>query len=146
MGAPSAALAMFKAGKAAEREQAFQDWFANVAEKRNWAPNPDDPEHYYNYRRYYGDVLKGKEDDLSAGTDDPDSHFPSTYKLEGHPRTYLQDSTGRPFDTRSAAYLNGKPVSQRELTLSEDAPDMPGYKPPPLTVIQALLAAKGMRR
>jgi hypothetical protein len=39
--------------KQADEEQAFQDWYAKWAKITGINPNPDDPEHYYDYRGAY---------------------------------------------------------------------------------------------
>ena len=69
-------------------EQGFQDWYSNHAKKLKLNPNPDDPKHFYDYRAAYG-----------AG-DEPgeDGHWPSTWKIEGHPRMIVDGvntKTGR---------------------------------------------------
>ncbi len=104
----------------------FMDWYAPLSKKLGIDQNPDDPEHYYDYRHFYDDMKAGKPGVISP--DKPGGHFPSTYKTEGHPRTYLDDpTTGKVFDTRSAQYLTGEPVPQRALTVSEQSPDKPGF-------------------
>jgi hypothetical protein len=104
----------------------FRQWYDGVASKLKIDPNPDSPEHHYDYRAFYRDMLAGKV----QSPDKPGGHFPSTYKLDGHPRAFLKDRKGRVFDTRTATYLDGKPVPEAELKASEKAPDMPGYQPP----------------
>lgn len=106
-------------------EQEFQSWYKPLAEKLRINPNPDDPDHHYDYRAFYQAMKRGEE----VSPDQPGGHFPSTYKTEGHPRTYLDDGRGQVFDTRQAKYLTGKPVGQRQLTASEESPDMPGFDP-----------------
>ena len=123
-------------------ESQFQQWFASNANARGWSPNPDDPEHYYDYRELFKNILSGKEPDPSG-----DGHFPSTYKTEGHPRTYLDDSHGRIFDTRTGRYEDGKPVPGKLMQLSEDSPDT-GLKPEDvqrMKYLQALLGKGGFR-
>lgn len=54
-------------------------------------PNPDDPRHFYDYRGAY---LGGVQ-----GPDPTTRHWPSAYKLEGHPRMVLNGvntKTGKP--------------------------------------------------
>jgi len=115
--------------KAFDDEMAFRGWYVPLAMKLGISPNPDDPEHHYDNRAFYRDMMAGKPGVVSP--DKPGGHFPSTYKTEGHPRTYLADPTnrGQIFDTRSGTYLTGEPVSQRGLTASEESPDMPGFDP-----------------
>jgi hypothetical protein len=60
-------------------EQAFQGWYASRANRLGLDPNPDDPQHFYDYRAAF-----------KAGAE-PDStgHWPSTFKRPGHPRTIV---------------------------------------------------------
>lgn len=59
-----------------EEEVDFQRWYAINAKKFGLNPDPDAPEHYYDYRAAY-----------KAGEGPgPDGHWPSKYKREGHPR------------------------------------------------------------
>lgn len=113
--------------KAFDDEMAFRGWYVPMAMKMGLDPNPDAPEHHYDNRAFYRDMMAGKV----VSPDRPGGHFPSTYKTEGHPRTYLADPTrgGQIFDTRSAQYLTGEDVSPRSLRASEQSPDMPGFDP-----------------
>ncbi len=61
-------------------EQAFQGWYKERAGRLGLNPNPDDPGHYYDYRAAY---LAGAEPDPATG------HWPSQFKTEGHPRTFM---------------------------------------------------------
>lgn len=62
-------------------EKKFQSWYANVAQKTGLNPNPDDPQHYYDYRAAWKGGISGP--DISG-------HWPSEYKLEGHPRMFIE--------------------------------------------------------
>lgn len=57
-------------------EQKFQDWYAGYADKLGLNPNPDDPQHFYDYRKAYA----------AGATPDATGHWPSDFKTEGHPR------------------------------------------------------------
>jgi len=57
-------------------EKMFQLWYGGTARKLGLSPNPDDPQHLYDYRQAF---LAG------AGPGGPDSHFPSDFKQFGHP-------------------------------------------------------------
>jgi hypothetical protein len=107
------------------QEREFKGWYAALAQKLGIAPDPDDPGHFYDYRAFYRDMKAGKQ----GAPDAPGGHFPSTYKLPGHPRSFLDDGRGRMFDTRSASYLTGEPVPQSALDASEQSPDAPGFDP-----------------
>ena len=110
-----------------DEEMNFRAWFVPLAMKLGINANPDDPQHFYDHRSFYRDMKAGKPGVVSP--DKPGGHFPSTYKLPGHPRTFLADEFGRVFDTRSGQYINGENVPQRQLTASERSPDMPGFQP-----------------
>ena len=71
-------------------EAAFQQWYAKAAKQFNLAPSPDDPRHFYDYRGAY----------KAGAWPDASKHWPSEYKLEGHPELIVG---GR--DTRI-----GKPI------------------------------------
>lgn len=85
-------------------EAAFKQWYLERAKKLRLDPNPDAPEHFYDYRGAYKegfDPLQSKE---------AQPHWPSKYKQEGHPRTYLPNEQGKMMDTRT-----GKPVKKSML-------------------------------
>lgn len=107
--------------QAARNEGKFRDWYEPMARQTGMDPNPDAPEHFYDMRGLFFD---------SGGKAGPQrGHFPSKYKREGHPRTFLDDTQGRIFDTRTATYLDGSPVPRHLLRASEQSPDMPGFDP-----------------
>lgn len=60
-------------------ESKFQDWYSSIAKERGLNPNPDDPLHFYDYRA----AFKAGEGPDETG------HWPSEFKLEGHPRMVL---------------------------------------------------------
>lgn len=62
------------------QEIQFMDWYTKMANQRGLNPNPDDPRHFYDYRGAY-----------EAGVRAPnqEGHWPSEFKLEGHPRMVL---------------------------------------------------------
>ena len=57
-------------------EQAFQQWYGSIAKKHGLSPDPDDPRHFYDYRRAFTEGVRGP---------DESGHFPSKFKQEGHP-------------------------------------------------------------
>lgn len=72
-------------------EDSFQRDYKSYASKQRLSPNPDDPEHFYNYRGYY----------KKAGGFYPDAegHLPSEFKTDGHPRMVvdgINTKTGMP--------------------------------------------------
>lgn len=60
----------------------FRKWFGAMSQAKGLSQDPDDPEHFYDYRAYWN----------SAGQPDqsyPDGHFTSEFKKIGHPRAFL---------------------------------------------------------
>lgn len=96
-------------------EGGFQDWYAGHAKRLGLNRNPDDPQHHYDYRAAY----------RAGATPDKTGHWPSQFKTEGHPRTFINEQTGetsaaaRPGmrDTRRA-YANGGRVGHRTVIYS----------------------------
>jgi len=60
-------------------EQEFQRWYAQHAKRLGLNPNPDDPQHFYDYRAAYA---------AGAGPDQA-GHWPSKFKKQGHPNRYV---------------------------------------------------------
>lgn len=56
-------------------ELKFRDWYENIAKKMGINPNPDDPQHFYDYRAAF----------LAGAIPDETGHWPSEFKIEGHP-------------------------------------------------------------
>lgn len=61
---------------AGKDELSFRRWYGKHAKRLGLNPNPDDTNHYYDYR---GAFKSGAEPDESG-------HWPSKFKIEGHPR------------------------------------------------------------
>lgn len=81
---------------------AFDAWYADRAKKLGLNPNPDAPEHFYDYRAAYD---AGAEPDASG-------HWPSKFKREGHPNLIVDGRdtrTGEPA-RRSAVIIKGNPA------------------------------------
>ena len=76
----------YKTSLTPREEAQFQKWYDEYATARpmsNVSKNPDDIEHYYDYRGYW----KNNKYRVLP----PDRHFPDTYKLPGHP-TFSDES------------------------------------------------------
>jgi hypothetical protein len=70
-------------------EKSFQSWYAAWAKRTGMHPNPDDPEHKYDYRSSY----------RAGSQPDSDLHWPSEYKHDDHPNRFIDGvdtRTGRP--------------------------------------------------
>ncbi|MHC4605102.1 MAG: hypothetical protein ACYS6W_17440 [Planctomycetota bacterium] len=69
-------------------EAAFQEWYARVAADQGLDPNPDDVRHFYDWRSAF----------LKGAVADETGHFPSEFKLKGHPNLIIggvDTSTGK---------------------------------------------------
>lgn len=84
-------------------EKQFQDWYKKVSTKFNLDQNPDDPQHFYDYRGAW----KSGFDPFKDPNFMKDQHWPSRFKQPGHPREFLPDEDGKMIDTKT-----GKPVEQ----------------------------------
>ena len=80
-------------------EADFQKWYAGQAASLGLDPNPDDVRHYYDWRSAY---RAGAKPDASG-------HWPSQFKLEGHPRMVIGG-----VDTRT-----GKRIGSRGMPISK---------------------------
>lgn len=74
---PQAEAEITKTTLSSEEEKQFQKDYTTFATQMGLNPNPDDPQHYYNYRRLW------KEE--GGFNPDKEGHLPSKYKLPGHP-------------------------------------------------------------
>ena len=71
-------LSVSKATK--PQQEGFDQWYSGISLQQGLDPNPDDPRHFYDYRQAYAEGVRNVDE---AG------HFPSKYKLSGHPRTII---------------------------------------------------------
>lgn len=71
------------------KDEDFDRWYAYVSKALNLDPNPDAPEHHYNYREYYNDVVAPSGNQYAVIP--VGFHFPDKYKTVGHP-TYSTES------------------------------------------------------
>lgn len=73
----------------------FDRWYAGVSKETGLSPDPYDPKHYYDYRAAYQAGVRGP---------DETGHWPSQFKLPGHPREIIDGINTRtgeaasPFD------------------------------------------------
>lgn len=73
-----------------EDEPMFREWYAGMAQRYDLAPNPDAAEQFYDYRGAYR---------AGAAPDAETQHWPSQFKLPGHPNMVVGGynvQTGRP--------------------------------------------------
>ena len=72
-------------------EEGFQDWYGRWSTIAGIDPNPDAPEHKYDYRAAYKVDAKPDVDESSG-----EYHWPSAFKADDHPNRYIDN-----FDTKS---------------------------------------------
>lgn len=60
-------------------EAAFRAWYTRWAQRLNLSTDPDDPRHFYDYRAAF----------RAGATPDSQGHWPSRFKLEGHPNLVI---------------------------------------------------------
>lgn len=73
-------------------ESKFQQWYAGHAKRLGLSANPDDARHFYDYRAAF----------RAGANPDAEGHWPSRFKLPGHPRTIIAGMntvTGQPAGT-----------------------------------------------
>lgn len=105
-----------------EEEQRFNEWYAGHANKYKLNPNVDDPQQHYDTRGFYKSMMSGQDEspELHHG------HMSSAFKDDENMRDHLVDSKGKIYNTISGKYLDGSPVSEKELQLGEMAPTIKG--------------------
>ena len=73
----------------AGEEAEFQSWYSGISKKTGLNPDPDDPNHFYDYRAAH----------KAGAMPDKTGHWPSQFKREGHPRMVVDGvntKTGEP--------------------------------------------------
>lgn len=96
------------------QEEAFRKWYGDWAQRLGLNPNPDDPQHHYDYRATFAQGIEPQPYVRSAdigslfggGQMMPDramerapQHWPSTFKQAGHPNLIvngIDTRTGQP--------------------------------------------------
>ena len=81
-----------------EKEAAFLKWYSQHVKKLGLSPDPYDPLHFYDYKAAW-------EAGVEPG---PNGHWPSEFKLKGHPNLFVGG-----VDTRSG-YLPQKGLLESE--------------------------------
>ena len=76
-----------------ENTEAFYKWYQYYSRVTNSDPNPDAPEHHYDYRGYF-DEIESKQHQYDVIT--PDIHLPDTYKLPGHETFSIESKYYKP--------------------------------------------------
>jgi hypothetical protein len=85
-------------------ERAFRTWYGEIARQQGLNPDPDDPRHFYDYRGAY----------LAGARPDQFGHWPSEFKMAGHPRMVI----------------DGVNTQTGEHVQPSGLPPMEGFQPP----------------
>lgn len=96
---------LFRAKSGQAQEQEFQSWYQDRASKLGLNPNPDDPQHFYDYRAAH---RAGAEPDETG-------HWPSQFKQEGHPRMVVNG-----VNTKTGQTLGQQLFAERRSTISPE--------------------------
>lgn len=99
--------------KGYDDEKQFREWYGGWSKKLGLNPNPDDPQHFYDYRAAF----------RAGAKPDKSGHWPSEFKLGGHPNLVvdaINTKTGQPIDfsdmpwwddqTILQSYMKDKPI------------------------------------
>lgn len=76
-------------GNRADTDEGFRRWYSTRASSLGLSPNPDDPQHRYDYRAAFA----------AGGEPDAEGHWPSQFKADDHPNRFVNGvdtKTGRP--------------------------------------------------
>jgi hypothetical protein len=76
-------------------EALFRLWHAQQARRTGTNPNPDAPQHHYDYRQAYLAGVTPTPDP----TDQNRPHWPSQFKMAGHPNRFVPLPGGITLDT-----------------------------------------------
>ena len=76
----------------------FMNWYRSWSDKLGLDPDPYNPEHYYDYKSAW---KNGVEPTYDAQTGE--WHWPSEFKLEGHPREFITQPDGSVLDTKTGS-------------------------------------------
>lgn len=105
--APAKALPAFSDKS---QEAKFQQWYKNNFSSRGLNINPDDPRHFYDYRRAFLDGMQLVPDPTDLDENGkPRLHGDSKYKLPGHPREFVDTPQGR-LNTKTGEIVPDAPV------------------------------------
>jgi hypothetical protein len=85
-----------------DEEREFRKWYAKLSGQLKLGPNPDDREHYYDYRGFYDAAKRGEV----VTPQKPGDHFTSQFKSPDHPDAYMKDRGGRVFNTMTGKFTD----------------------------------------
>lgn len=92
-------------------EDYFREWYADWAKDLGLDPDPDHPDHHYDYR---GAFIAAEDPSQSVDEDTGEVqwHWPSRFKDPDHPRAIIHTPKGR-LDTRTGTLVHDEPVPDR---------------------------------
>jgi len=90
----------------------FDAWYSGIARRYGLNPNPYDPRHSYDYKRAFEEGVR---------TPDASGHFPSKYKLPGHPNLVVGG-----VDTRTGERVQ---TMERPEVLAQQRRELQSFKP-----------------
>ena len=100
-------------------EEGFQDWYGRWSTIAGIDPNPDAPEHKYDYRAAYKVDAKPDVDESSG-----EYHWPSAFKSDDHPNRYIDNvDTKSGIDMQDAWDEAGAPDSAIDRKIMPDMPE-----------------------
>lgn len=77
-----------------DKEKLFKMWYSGWAKKLGLNPDPDDPQHHYDYRAAFNVGAKP----------DKQGHWPSEFKSDDHPNRYVIQN-GQIIDTKTGMVI-----------------------------------------
>lgn len=90
--------------KPRSKDSGFDTWYKHVASTLGLNPNPDDPNHHYDYRGFYDEVVVPSGNQYAVIPQG--YHFPDAYKLPGHETFSVESKYYKP--GMSAGHWNGE--------------------------------------
>jgi hypothetical protein len=107
-------------------EDKFKQWYADMATKQGLNPNPDDPAQQYDYRAAFA----------SGASPDQSGHWPSQFKMQGHPNLVVGGVDTRTGQAPTGAagpsnYIPPSPVATSPEAIVEAGKATAAYKKGP---------------
>lgn len=93
---------------ARDDEPSFRRWYATVARTHGLSPDPDDPQHFYDWRAAW----------RAGATADAERHWPSRFKQPGHPDLYVEGPQGI-MDSRTSTPIEPEPTRRLPTFVTE---------------------------
>ena len=91
------------------KKESFKQWWGKVLKVHNYAKDPDDPRHYYDYRAAFKSGHKIPE---------KGGHWSSQYKHDLHPNRYIREN-GKWSDTKYGESAGQEDVIMQKWARSE---------------------------